>query len=271
MEGTDALAGADVAGAAGRGGRELATRVAVGAGLAVVALGATWFNKWTFTALIMVISAVAGDEWATMHDVKLRVNRNGLTLLIPTLIFIGIRFLWIGSFFILIQTAIAMRFKKDQPDVANGLLYIGLPSFSLVWLRGEPAGLSLILLTFAVVWSADIAAYAVGRTVGGPKLWQSVSPNKTWAGFAGACLAASAAAVAVGPYVHVAPLRAAIAGLLLGALAQGGDLFESALKRRAGVKDSGTLLPGHGGVLDRLDSLIPVAPAVAGAVALGWL
>jgi len=151
------------------------------------------------------------------------------------------------------------------------MVYVGIASVALVGLGGPAGSLRWIVWIFAIVWSADIAAYAVGRAVGGPKLWPSVSPNKTWAGFAGACAAACGAAVLVGPYVHVAPLRAAVAGLLLGALAQGGDLFESALKRRAGVKNSGNLLPGHGGVLDRIDSLIPVAPAVAGAVALGWL
>ena len=151
------------------------------------------------------------------------------------------------------------------------MLYVGLPALGLIWLYLLPVGRTWVEYTICVVAAADIAAYAVGRLVGGPKLWRRVSPGKTWAGLVGACLAATAASVAVTPYIHTAPTRAAIAGLLLGALAQGGDLFESWLKRRAGVKDSGTLLPGHGGVLDRLDSLIPVAPVVAGAVWLGWL
>ncbi len=162
-------------------------------------------------------------------------------------------------------------FWLDLDKVTRGVFLALIPAIGLVSLREHSNGLAYVIWTFAIIWVADTAAYAVGRAAGGPKLWPSLSPNKTWGGFVGACVAGCGAAVAVAPYVHIAPLRAAVAGLLLGALAQGGDLFESALKRRAGVKDSGNLLPGHGGVLDRIDSLIPVAPAVAGAVALGWL
>ena len=273
MAGAEGMAG-PVPGA-GRG-RELATRVVVGAGLAVVAVCAAIAGGRWFAVLAAVACGLAVFEWGNLFQWSLAGKWMGA--------------LWIGSVFparsdpsghlvgLLVIALVGVGLRESGlinahrkyrlPEVA---LYIGIAGYSLVWLRNLPEGLAYIAFTFAVVWSADIAAYAVGRTVGGPKLWPSISPNKTWAGFVGACVAACGAAVAVAPYVHVAPVRAAIAGLLLGALAQGGDLFESALKRRAGVKDSGTLLPGHGGVLDRLDSLIPVAPAVAGAVALGWL
>jgi len=269
------LAGAEVAADGGRGG-ELATRVVVGAGLAAVAVCATIAGGKWFAVFAALACGLAIFEWGNFFKWSLagkwaaalwisavfpaRSEPSGHLdgLLVIALVAIGLRE----------SGLINAHFKYRLPEA---MLYLGVPGYALVWLRNLPGGLAWIAFTFAIVWSADIAAYAVGRTMGGPKLWPAISPNKTWAGFVGACVAACGAAVAVAPYVHVAPVRAAIAGLLLGALAQGGDLFESALKRRAGVKDSGTLLPGHGGVLDRLDSLIPVAPAVAGAVALGWL
>jgi phosphatidate cytidylyltransferase len=152
-----------------------------------------------------------------------------------------------------------------------GMVYIAAPAAALVWLRGQPGGLWLALWLFAIVWAADVGAFAVGRALGGARLCPAVSPGKTWAGFWGANISATLASLALADRVGLTPGKAAFAGLALGLLAQAGDLFESWLKRRAGVKDSGTLLAAHGGVLDRLDSLVPVAPAVAGGVALGWL
>lgn len=275
-------------GAAGGRVRELATRVVVGAGLAVVTLGCLLADRWTWAALIGVAIVLAWREWAGL----VRVPKAELALSSVLLA------AWVGIvtldptqwwYIVVVFGAVIFRPKHRSAEsvarLANqGILYVAVPAFALVVIRQLPDGVMWIAYVFAVVWSADVAAYAVGRLVGGPKLWPRISPAKTWAGFAGACLAAMAASVAVWSLIAIGgagsasndthyqvPLRAAIAGLLLGALAQGGDLFESWLKRRAGVKDSGTLLPGHGGVLDRLDSLIPVAPAVAGAVWLGWL
>jgi phosphatidate cytidylyltransferase len=151
-----------------------------------------------------------------------------------------------------------------------GIGYIAAPALALAWLRGLPEGLWLVLWMFAIVWAADIGAFGVGRALGGAKLWPRISPGKTWAGFWGANVAATMASVALAERVGLPPARAAAAGLGLALVAQAGDLFESWLKRRAGVKDSGSLLAAHGGVLDRMDSLAPVAPAVAAGVALGW-
>lgn len=264
------MAGAEVA-APGGGGRELATRVVVGAGLAAAALACVFASYSSFVLLVTFVSVLA---WREMF----RLGSYGRPYLwVGYLAICG----WVASAAVdgefapvvlalmLMMAVVCLPIRRSR--ALSAMVYVGIASVALVGLGGPAGSLRWIVWIFAIVWSADIAAYAVGRAVGGPKLWPSVSPNKTWAGFAGACAAACGAAVLVGPYVHVAPLRAAVAGLLLGALAQGGDLFESALKRRAGVKNSGNLLPGHGGVLDRIDSLIPVAPAVAGAVALGWL
>ncbi len=272
-----------------RRGRELATRVVVGAGLAAVALGCLWAGPLAWTIFVAATAGAAAWELS-------RLNR--IDDLVPfTLVFALVfatpftrsvpesRYL-IFALGVAVLVALITLVGQRRNIVVQTLsaLYVGLPAFALVGLRSEPFGVAWVLYTISVVCAADIAAYAVGRLAGGPKLWPRISPGKTWAGFAGACLAAMAASVAVWSLIEIGragsasidvhyhlPIRPAIAGLLLGALAQGGDLFESWLKRRAGVKDSGTLLPGHGGVLDRLDSLVPVAPVVAGAVWLGWL
>jgi phosphatidate cytidylyltransferase len=146
-----------------------------------------------------------------------------------------------------------------------GVALIGLPAVALVWLRSVPElGLGLLLWLLVVVWTTDTAAYAVGRCVGGPRLAPLISPGKTWSGLGGGVLGASLAGAitlwALGSerLVHAAGLGAAFA-----VLAQLGDLAESALKRRAGVKDSGSLIPGHGGVLDRVDGFLLTAPALA--------
>lgn len=149
-----------------------------------------------------------------------------------------------------------------NPWLAGGIVYAGLPALALVLIRDQPRGLLFGLWALGLVWLCDIGAYFAGRFIGGPKLAPAISPNKTWAGLIGGI----AAAGLLGAVLHAGyglPLRLALATPLLAMVAQGGDLFESWLKRRAGVKDSGNLLPGHGGLLDRLDGLVPVAPLAA--------
>ncbi len=148
-----------------------------------------------------------------------------------------------------------------------GMLYIGVPALALLWLRAVPdIGLLSVLWLFAVVWATDIGAYVAGRSIGGPKLAPRLSPNKTWAGLLGGLAAAGlvgavAAAVATTVATPMGPLVAF--SVLVGLLAEIGDLVESAVKRYFGVKDAGTLIPGHGGALDRLDSLLFAAPTAA--------
>ena len=141
---------------------------------------------------------------------------------------------------------------------------------ALVWLRADaPGGMQHVIWLLMVIWATDICAYLVGRTVGGPKLAPRISPGKTWSGLlggvAGASLLGGFAAQALGAGYWFA---AAVGGCLA-VIGQVGDLFESALKRRAGVKDSGHLIPGHGGLLDRIDGLVFAAPVFAGLVWLG--
>ena len=152
---------------------------------------------------------------------------------------------------------------------ASGFVYALLPALALLWIRERDAhGLELLVWVFIVTWATDIGAYFAGRTFGKRKLAPSISPNKTveglYGGIAAAALFGGAWVLATGlgkPLIVLAPL--------LAIAAQAGDLFESGMKRRAGVKDSGTWLPGHGGILDRLDGLVPVAVITAAAQMAG--
>jgi phosphatidate cytidylyltransferase len=144
-----------------------------------------------------------------------------------------------------------------------GVLYVGFPVIALIVLRSDTLyGALAVLWVFVIVWAADIVAYFAGRTIGGPKLAPAISPKKTWAGLGGAVAGSAAASAAFAYFAQLEGI--VILTVLAGALAiveQGGDLFESALKRSFAVKDSGQLIPGHGGVIDRVDGLIAVSVA----------
>ena len=154
--------------------------------------------------------------------------------------------------------------------LAGGFVYALVPALALLWIRDRaPQGFELLLWVFIVTWTTDIGAYFAGRAIGGPKLAPTVSPNKTIAGLIGGMISAALAGYA---WVEFARLPETLVWLapLFALAAQLGDLFESGMKRRAGVKDSGTWLPGHGGALDRLDGLVVVA-ALTAAVQLAGL
>ena len=157
-----------------------------------------------------------------------------------------------------------------------GFLYCLAPALALLWIReraefeGIGLGFDLLIWVFIIVWATDIGAFFAGRAIGGPKLAPSISPNKTIAGLVGGVLSA---ALLAGAWVMAAKLPPLLTWLAapFAVMAQVGDLFESGLKRRAGVKDSGTWLPGHGGLLDRVDGLVPVAVLTAALMASSWL
>jgi phosphatidate cytidylyltransferase len=151
----------------------------------------------------------------------------------------------------------------------GGFIYALVPAVALLWLRErDQQGLDLLLWVFIVTWSTDIGAYFVGRAWGTKKLAPSISPNKTVAGLYGGIATATVIGAAWVYFRQLSPALFALAPIFA-AVAQGGDLFESWLKRRAGVKDSGHWLPGHGGLLDRLDGLVPVAVLAALAQLVG--
>lgn len=252
----------------------LLMRIVVGLLLIAVALGAVFAGGLVFTALVATAVLLMFAEWCVMHGIARGLRLAGLALLAGVIALAttgpvtqAVVILAAGAGLLGLFTRGVDRHRAFW--IASGVLYCGLPAVALLWLRALPLGTVLTLWTLAIVWTADIAAFFAGRTIGGPKFAPSISPNKTWAGVIGALFAAAL----VSPLLAGAltsPTAASglhvlliVMGAALAMLAVLGDLFESWLKRRAGVKDSGTLLPGHGGILDRLDGLVPVSIAVA--------
>lgn len=240
-------------------------RVLVGIALIAVALAAVWFGGIPFWMLCVVLGIVMMGEWADLHATPASTKRlSQYALSVPLaammpMLGVGPGFFALGllagaAFFVVITTRLS--------GLARGIFYVGLPIMALLLLRRQEEGIVFTIWALALVWACDIGAYAAGRLIGGPKLAPSISPNKTWAGLAGGVLLASLFAAFM-HYRFGLALRLTLATPALAVLAQGGDLYESWLKRQAGVKDSGTVLPGHGGVLDRLDGLVPVAPVAA--------
>jgi phosphatidate cytidylyltransferase len=261
---------------------ELPKRIATGVVLVGVAVAALWLGGLAFAALASAAVLVMFTEWAAMHRLPLLLRRLGLAALGVVAWVVAVAgspteaVMLLGGGTGLLGLFAGRLQKGAGRPMALGLLYCGLPLLALIWLRGTSWGFYATLFVMAVVWGADIAAYFTGRTVGGPKLAPAISPKKTWSGaaggLAGALLVAAAMAMIWPGYGNVTGIaRLAVLALPLATLSILGDLYESWLKRRAGVKDSGSLLPGHGGVMDRLDGLVPAAVAGAGAFAgTGW-
>jgi phosphatidate cytidylyltransferase len=158
-----------------------------------------------------------------------------------------------------------LRLTRGRPLARGGAITYGLAALvALLWLRHQPShGRETVLWIIACVWATDIGAYFLGITAGGAKLAPSISPSKTWSGLIGGMSAAAVVSAASGWLFGAGhTLTLAATGAVLAVVAQGGDLLESVAKRRAGVKDSGKLIPGHGGLLDRIDGLIAVLVVV---------
>ena len=226
--------------------------------------------------LLAVIGALfMMAEWCDLHHVPAKTKRIAqfalsvpLAVMAPASVVLQVHdFFSLG---LLVGAAFFVVIVTHRRDLGLGILYCGLPVLALVIIRRQHEGIVFALWALALVWMCDIGAYFAGRTIGGPKLAPRISPNKTWAGLIGGVALASL----FGAFMHWSyglPLRMTLATPVLAVVAQAGDLFESTLKRRAGVKDSGNVLPGHGGVMDRLDGLVPVAPLAALLVVLPHL
>ncbi|WP_298670106.1 phosphatidate cytidylyltransferase [uncultured Sphingomonas sp.] len=254
------------------GNSDLPKRALAGVVMIGVALGALLLGGIAFWLLAVIGALVMLSEWGGLHGASARETRLAqFALSVPlatmapaslTIVphdFFSLGLIGGAAFFIIIVTR--------RPQLATGVIYCGLPVLALVFIRHQREGIVFTLWALALVWACDIGAYFAGRAIGGPKLAPAISPNKTWAGLIGGVVAASALAIFM-HWQYGLPWRMTLATPVLAVLAQGGDLYESWLKRRAGVKDSGTLIPGHGGVMDRLDGLVPVAPVAAFLIAL---
>jgi phosphatidate cytidylyltransferase len=257
-------------------GEDLKPRIASGVVMIVLALATTWVGGPIFLAFWGLAAIGVAWEWQRLIGggrLWVRVGACGLGLVAaaPWALHGHAQL----SLVLLIAAGVAAGAAADSDRrllAGLGALYAGAAMLAPTLLRGSPTqGLAAMLWLYAVVWGTDIGAYFGGRTLGGPKLWPAISPGKTWSGaligaVVSAILGALVALASVPGGVRLIPLFAL--GIVTSALSQAGDLFESALKRRAGVKDSSRLIPGHGGLMDRLDGFI-VAAAFAAAVA--WM
>jgi len=247
----------------------LGLRVASAVVLVPGALFATWIGGWVFLVLIAVAVALLSIEWGGMSApyAPVRVSL-AVTVAVLSAVFLGHQgnyvLAWGAVLVGAAAAALVARGVAERPaDAAFGVFYIAPACICLVWLRDADHTMSAqghwwTLMLFAVTWAADIGAFAVGSTLKGPKLWPRFSPNKTWSGFVGGLGAAMATGTLMSA-LSVFQLNlaaAALIGLLVGFATMAGDLWESAIKRRFGVKDSGDLIPGHGGLLDRVDGLM---------------
>jgi phosphatidate cytidylyltransferase len=260
-----------------RNAGELALRIVSALILAPLAAGVAYLGDWPFAIMWILAGAGTFWEWSTL---SLRSSRAGavavgFTTLEATGILLGCGYPGTGlGLLVAGALAAALVCRTVAPGWAfAGLLYAGTIVAAPIMLRGDDTlGLTSVVLLFAVVWATDIAAYFTGRAIGGPKLWPAVSPKKTWSGAIGGTVAAVVCAMAV---AHVAglPSLGAIGALAvaLSVASQGGDFLESAIKRRFGAKDSGALIPGHGGLMDRLDGFVTAAllAALIGIVRAG--
>jgi len=251
---------------------DLATRSLIGGLLAIVAIGVLWLGGAVLWALLTLVSCVALIEWAGLvraHRARLGI---GLVVLLVGMSY-ALPMLWgtdRATLAVLLIAAMAMAMFPKAALTAVGVGYIGSAAIAILFLREQPLGFALALWTLAIVWATDIGAYFAGRAIGGPKLAPNISPNKTWAGLIGGMIAAAIVGALIAKFGHL-PTRSLWVAPLLAVVAQIGDLVESGMKRHAGVKDSGRILPGHGGLLDRIDGMLPVAILVSALVANGSL
>lgn len=251
---------------------ELPLRVVSGVAMILVALLALVVGSWPFWALVTAAGLLIAAEWAglahaSQAGIRLTVAGAALPLALAAP---GVGVPLATMLWAVLGAGMLVALVARRPRLGLGVVYASLPCLALMTIRWQPDGARLALWTLAAVWATDIGAYFAGRAIGGPKLAPRLSPNKTWAGLIGGMAAALGFGFLLARALPVPYRLAGLAGLLAVA-AQAGDLFESWLKRRAGAKDSGRLLPGHGGAMDRLDGVVPVALIVALLLWAGWV
>ncbi|MEZ5899509.1 MAG: phosphatidate cytidylyltransferase [Hyphomicrobiaceae bacterium] len=250
--------------------RELQLRLVSGAVVAAVALLALWAGPIPFAFLVFAVAAAMSWEWGRIvrkdgFDVPgvLHIAIVGAAAVLSGLGMAGLAVAAVAGGAIVVS---ALLFGGGQAKLSSlGVLYTGLPVVALVWLRSDASlGLLAVLFILIAVATTDVAAYATGRTIGGPKLAPRISPGKTWSGLAGGVFAAAISGCLLGLLTQRGnPGWMAFLAFVLALVSQGGDLAESALKRSYGLKDASDLIPGHGGFMDRMDGLVAAATLAA--------
>jgi phosphatidate cytidylyltransferase len=258
----------------GDAGRDLRLRVGSALVLAPAAIGVAYLGGWFFALFWAGAAIIVMYEWTMLvcgEEYRPSVVAGVVAIAIAVGLFVRAAtgewqtIFWVTSLIVLAVGMLvvgALAPSGRGSWAASGVPYAGAMGLAPIYLRSDSEfGFVAIIFLFAVVWTTDIAAYFVGRMVGGPKLSPRVSPNKTWSGAIGGLAGAVLAALVV---VYVSGAGPLFTGIIVVALAlsvagQIGDLFESAVKRRFGAKDSGWLIPGHGGLMDRLDGFVAAA------------
>jgi phosphatidate cytidylyltransferase len=248
--------------------------------LAGLAVGATIWGGFAFVAFISVGCAAAIREWHRMFAEHFWVPASiTVSAMIAALLFqlenSASPVLWHGAAAAALVVGslcnLLLGFARREAPVANaaGVFYIGFPALALLMVRLSPDHpVWSVILIFLTVWSTDTGALFFGKLVGGPRLAPRLSPKKTWAGSVGGLVCGAVVAGAIGLFLQTPIFRSVLFGIVVSFAGQVGDLFESMVKRRTGCKDSGGLIPGHGGVLDRIDSILFAAPVAAAMILL---
>lgn len=253
------------------------TRPLFGLGLAALAIAATWYGGFWFALFIAVGASAAVREW---HRMLAGANYFWLTIVsilgivgataCEVLVahaanpdFAGAPWLLLTGAGLL-NLALSPTHRNTMLWHAASMLYVGVPALCLVAIReAAPNGVWELFALFFAVWLTDTGALITGNLLKGPKLWPALSPNKTWSGAIGGAVAGTLATAILFLFLRSNPWLGAALGLCTSVVGQCGDLFESFVKRKVGRKNSGSLIPGHGGVLDRIDSMLFVAPVAA--------
>lgn len=253
---------------------ELATRLASAAVLAAVALGAVLASPWTFALLVVVAGVIVAWEWGKL----VRGTSFDAITIVQALTVMAIAVLGtlhhhiLVALAILAGAAVAGLLSRATTNLVwsiGGVAYSALPAWALIWLRSdENFGAVTMLYLLAVAWTTDSASFLAGRSLGGPKLAPKISPKKTWSGLIVGMLAPAVVGLAFAAWLtNTSALMLAFVSIVVAAACQLGDFCESAIKRRFGAKDASNLIPGHGGLLDRIDGLVASA-VVAALIAL---
>lgn len=264
--------GSNAAKPASRVGADLVPRIISGVVMAAIAFGLTYAGPMPFAGLLLFAGMILAWEWGHMvrgatvdATMVAHIATVAAAVVLAAMGQIGLALIALSIGAILVGL-LAMGHHAILSGV--GVVFTGLPAVALIWLRNDgDLGFLAVLFVLLAVIATDTSAYFSGRLIGGPKIWPRVSPNKTWSGLIGAIIGAALVGIAVSQFLPGArPVRLAAIGALLAVIAQVGDFAESALKRRFGAKDASALIPGHGGLMDRVDGLVTAAVA-AGLIA----
>jgi phosphatidate cytidylyltransferase len=265
MAGADRTVGAAVSG-------ELGKRVLSGVTLGLAGIVGAWFGSYLFILLLAFAAVAVWWEWSAIVQGRTRLASlaSGIAAFTAAAISLALGATAIAIVCAIIGAGVAAAIVPHARHwMALGVIYAAAVLIPPVMLRDDAAvGLVAIYWLFAIVWAGDTGAYFSGRTVGGPKLAPSISPSKTWSGAVGGALASIVAGIIVLAIAGLdVKLVHGLLALIMSVASQLGDLLESAFKRRFGVKDASTLIPGHGGAMDRLDGFLVAAMV---AVVIGF-